>query len=278
MNFAAASGTLRALAGTVLLATVISCSGSPNASGPNGGGGNRPVAQPGVGQNPGQLPQAAPLPQNAAPTAQVQFNDPNNLPFVDPTTEAGRATNRFFEGGWTVNGGYLEQTYGATTSSLTFRQYAGNAFGSNNGVAPAKYRADVTVWVYQPSVQYPDMVGKPLGILGYAPYFLDETRYLLVVAKPTRLEAWVVDGQVPGSEWPLSQQVWGQDLATPLAVGSPVAWSVQVDTTTNSATIWANGEQKSTVTHPLLSNRGQRVSLVSNGNFVRFQDFKLFTM
>ncbi|MNS74022.1 hypothetical protein D3C72_1074850 [compost metagenome] len=279
-NFA----TRRALpwvVGALLLTTMAACNNqAPGSASPNGGGagqtaGQGPVAAPGLGVNPGNLT-GAPAPAGAASGGAVQLNDPANFPFIDPVAE--KATDLFFNGQWGINGGYIEQAQGARRSSLTFRQYAGGAFGTPNGVAPAKYRADVSVWVYQPSAQYPDMVGAPLGILGYAPYFISETRYLLVVAKPKTLEAWVVDGQSPGTEWPLSNRVWKQDLATELAVGAPVTWSVEVDTNAKTAKIWANGEEKTTVTHPMLTNAGQRVALVSNGNFVHFQDLKLYGM
>jgi hypothetical protein len=232
------------------------------------------MAAPGVGVNPGTLP-AAPAPTGAS-GGQVQLNDPSNFPFLDPMQDRG--TDLFFNGQWSINGGYIEQAQGARRSSLTFRAYSGNAFGTQGGAAPAHYRADVSVWVYQPSAQYPDMVGAPLGILGYAPYFINETKYLLVVAKPKALEVWAVDGNQPGTEWPLSQRLWKQDLASDLAVGAPVTWSVEVDTNAHTAKIWANGEEKTTVTTPLIANGGQRVALVSNGNYVHYQDLKLFGM
>lgn len=271
--------------GAALLAA---CSGgSPNAAGGNAGGktgpggtaAGAPVAAPGVGTNPTNVGPAAPPPAAAQNQATVAFNDQaaNGL-FVDPVPDTSKATNLFFGGQWAVNGGYLEQSQGARTSSLSFRQYVGDGFGTQGGVAPGRYRADVSVWVYQPSAQHPDMVGAPLGILGYAPYYISETQYLLAVAKPTTLEVWAVDGQQPGTEWPLSNRLFKRDLATPLTVGSPVAWSVEIDTAAQSAKVWANGEELATVTHPLIQDRGQRVSLISNGNFVHFQDFKVYRL
>lgn len=259
------------------------CSGSPSSPGGKtgggwfgGGGGNgaTPQAAPGLGVNPSNLGQGGPPAQ--VPGSSVSFADPNNLPFVDPTTDQGKASSLFFAGTWAPNGGYLEQSTGARQASLTFRQYAGEGFGSQGGVAPAHYRSDVTAWVYQPSDQYPNMVGAPLGIVGYAPYFKDETHYMLVVAKPTSLEAWAVDGFVPGSEWPVANRLWSQPLDTPLAVGTPIAWAVEIDTASQSAKIFANNEEKVTVSHPMLTNSGQRVALISNGNYLHFQDFKVF--
>lgn len=292
MRIAALNKTLPWLLGAVMVTGLAACQtstptagGQQNGGGLFGGGGQQPGApraDAGIGTNPPSLGEGAPAPQNAA-GGQVYFNDPSNFPFVDPVSEGGRASQKFFEGTWSYNGGYMEQSLGARTASLTFRQYAGDGFGASGGVAPAKYRADVTVWVYQNSDQYPQMVGAPLGILGYAPYFINEQKYLLVVAmpsgipdKPTALEVWAVDGQVPGSEWPLSQRLSKTYSTNALSVGSPVAWSTEIDTTTATAKIWANGAEVATVSHGMLQNAGQRVALVSNGNYLHFQDFKVY--
>lgn len=271
--------TLTVLMGALVAVSAAACAGkAPNAAGGAGANGQAqagaPMAAPGVGVNPGNLT-SAPAPAGASGGA-VQINDPANFPFVDPM--ADRATDRFFNGQWGVNGGYIEQAQGARISSLTFRQYNGGAFGTNDGVAPGHYRADVSAWVYQRSDQYPEMVGAPLGILGYAPYFINETKYLLVTAKPKSLEVWAVDGNQPGTEWPLANRLWKEDLATEIGVGSPVTWAVEVDTNAHTAKIWANGEEKTTITHPMLTNAGQHVALVSNGNYVHYQDLKLFAM
>lgn len=272
MTKAPRNGMLIASLGVLLALNLGACSGSSPAGAP--GAGNVPQAAPGVGSNPsGSVNSGAP---DQAPTAAINFTDPGNLPFADPVTPTSKASGLFFAGNWTVNGGYYQQSEGAKQASLSFREYTGNAFGSSGGATPAKYRADVTAWVYQQSDQYPNMVGAPLGIIGYAPYFIDETHYLLAVAKPDRLEVWATDGFVPGQNWPETNLLWSKALATPLAVGTPVAWSVQVDTTTQSATIWANGTQQATVKSPMLANPGEHVALVSNGNYVHFQDFKLY--
>ncbi len=251
--------------------------GAPGSATDKGAHANAPTAPEGPGTNPLELGPAAPPPAAAQSQAAVTFNDEAaNGQFADPVGDGAKASNRFFGGQWAVTGGYLEQSQGARMASLSFRQYTGDGFGTQGGVAPGHYRADVTVWVYQPSAQYADMVGAPLGILGYAPYYIDEMHYLLAVAKPTQLEIWAVDGQEPGTEWPITNRLYSRPLATPLQVGSPVAWSVEVDAATQSAKVWANGEELTTVTHPMLQDRGQRVALVSNGNFLHFQDFKVF--
>lgn len=266
-------------------------SGAPNAAGAKPGAtkpgapgvaagatAGAPVAAPGVGTNPSAIGAAAPIPTAAAAQDTVTFNDPSTMPFIDPVPDTSKATNLFFGGQWGTNGGYLEQSQGARMSSLTFRQYNGAGFGAPGGVASGRYRADVSVWVYQESAQYPDMVGAPLGILGYAPYYIDEAHYLLAVAKPKTLEVWAVDGNQPGTEWPLSQRLFKRDLATPLAVGVPVAWSVEINPATQSAKVWANNEELATVSHAMLTERGQRVALVSNGNFLHFQNFQVFKL
>jgi hypothetical protein len=256
--------------------SVLSCHGTPNEA-PAAGSGNTapaPQAAPGLGTNPTTpLTQAAP-PANAGSGAAIQFTNQANLPFVDPG--AGQASDRFFGGTWGLNGGYLEQSLGAKSASLTFREYNGSAFGTQGGQAPSKYRTDISAWVYQPSDQYPNMVGAPLGIVGYAPYFIDETHYLLVVAKPTTMEVWAVDGFPPGITWPVTNLLFSTALPQPLAVGTPVTWSVQVDTSAHTASVSLNGTQMTNVQTPFISERGQHVALVSNGNYLHFQNFKVY--
>lgn len=242
-------------------------------------GARLPQAPAGLGTNPQALEPAAPPPAESAAQSALDFSGPiERLPFSDPVSDAAKATGAFSSGNWVTHGGYLEQNLGALSSSLSFRQYTGSGFGTEQGLPSEHYRVDVTVWVYQPSAQYPDMVGAPLGILGYAPYFIDETRYLLAVAKPSSLEVWAVDGYRPATEWPLEARVLKRDLPVPLVVGTPVAWSVEIDTAHQSARVWANGEELATVKHPLLVNRQQRVALVSNGNYLHFQDFRVFRL
>lgn len=282
------------LLGALILTGVTAChSGAPTAanqapgasngsSGSNGAAASGdasgvPQAPAGIGTNPVTLGQGAPPPSNTQGYT-VPFNDPNNLPFAQPASPTSLASGLFFAGTWQLNGGYYEQSTGAKQASLTFREYNGNGFGTQDGSAPAHYRVDVTAWVYQPSDQYPNMVGAPLGIIGYSPYFKDETHYLLVVAKPSSLECWDVQGSVPGTTWPATSLLWSQALATPLAVGTPVAWSVEVDTGAQAATIWANGKQMTKVTSPDLTNSGQHVALISNGNYMHFQNMVLYSM
>jgi hypothetical protein len=253
--------------------------GSTGAAGASGGTtAEQPHAAPGLGQNPTSAPVAAPPPPAGVAAAQVAFTDPNNMPFVDPLTDADKASNVFFSGTWGYNGGFMEQSTGAKQASLSFREYNGNAFGTPDGSVSSHYRADVTAWVYQPSDQYPNMVGAPLGIIGYCPYFRDASHYMLAVAKPTSLEVWAVDGFVPGTTWPVNNLLFSRALATPLAVGSPVAWSVEINSAAQQATISANGEQVATVNHALIGSAGAHVALVSNGNYVHYQDFKLYKM
>lgn len=273
-----APGDLSAAPGAPGAAPAPGTDGSGAAANGAGGSADVPHAAPGLGQNPsGPAPAAPPPPAGAAET-QVAFNDPNNMPFYDPLGDTDKVGGVFFSGTWGYNGGYMEQSTGAKQASLTFRVYNGNAFGSSDGTAPAHYRADVTAWVYQPSDQYPNMVGAPLGIIGYCPYFKDSTHYLLAVAKPASLEVWAVDGFVPGTTWPVNNLLFSRTLATPLAVGTPVAWSVEVDTGAQQATVSANGEQLATVNHAILSNSGQKVALISNGNYVHYQNFNLYKM
>lgn len=238
-----------------------------------------PTAPPGLGTNPLALPEGPPLPAGVASPATSSFQaPPDALPFRDPSSPENRATGRFFSGSWLPQGGYLAQRQGALRPALSFRTYVGDDFGTADGLAPAHYRADVTVWGYQPAAQYPDMVGAPLGILGFAPYFLDETHYLLVVAKPLSLEVWAVEGQLPGTAWPPERCLLKRALPRELRVGDPVAWSAEVDTQAKILRLWHDGAELGRLAVPMLADCGPRVALVSNGNFLHFQNFRVFPL
>jgi hypothetical protein len=233
-----------------------------------------PTAPPGPGSNPPEPLLGAPAPDAGWRTVDIPLDRPQTS-FVDPVSPAERATRAFFPGMWASREGLLEQRQGLRLAALTFRRYAGDAFGAAGGGAPPRYRADLKVWVYQPSTQYPGMVGAPLGVVGFAPYFIDERRYLLVVAKPDAYEVWGVDGQRPGVLWPTESRLLRRPRPMPLALGAAVSWSVGIDTLRQEARVWADGLDLGAVTSPLLSPRGQSVALVSNGNFVRFRDLRV---
>ncbi|MEB3329063.1 MAG: hypothetical protein VKQ33_07510 [Candidatus Sericytochromatia bacterium] len=233
-----------------------------------------PTAPPGPGSSPPEPLLAAPEPAAGWHTVEVPLDRPE-ASFVDPVSPAGRSTRAFFPGLWVSQGGLLEQRQGLRLAALTFRRYAGDAFGAPGGKAPARYRTDLQVWVYQPSSQYPGMVGAPLGVLGFAPYFVDERRYLLAVAKPEAYEVWAVDGQRPGTLWPSESRLLRHVRPAPLTLGAAVSWSIAIDTARQEARVWADGQELGAFTTPLLTHRGQSVALVSNGNFVRFRDLRL---
>ncbi|MEB3285744.1 MAG: hypothetical protein VKN33_10705 [Candidatus Sericytochromatia bacterium] len=263
----------------VLGVTLSGCDGYRLVSAGEPEGRPLPSASPGLGENPETLgPQLAP-PLFSEGEFSVDFFPSQEPPvFVDPVSEVKKATGFFAGGHWVFNAGYFEQNRGALRPVLSFRRYSGTGFGLKNGAASPRYRSDVSVWVYQASSEYPNMVGAPLGILGYAPYFLDETHYLLAVAKPRILEVWAVDGYRPATAWPIEARLLRRDLAVPLKVGSPVTWSVEVNTRSRTAKVWMNTQELGTVSHPMLTDRNHGVALVSNGNYVHFKNFRAYRL
>lgn len=257
--------TLGVTAGLALGLVLAACSGtgSPAASNPNELG---PVVS---GPNTGMQ-----LPANAK-GQRVPF-DTANLQFVEPTTDEAKATGAFFAGQWAVAGGALQQNVEARGSQLSLRQYTGDAFGTPGGAIPPRYRMDITVSAFNKVTGYPTLVGAPLGIMGFAPFYQDETHFLMVTAKPNSYEVWAVDGQTPKVEWPLKNQLLKKTLTTPLDVNQTVSWAVEVDTNAQQARLFANGEDLGVVTHPMLASANAKVALLSNGNYVQFQDMRLY--
>lgn len=237
----------------------------------------------GAGAPTGPVEQAPPVsgPNKAlvlppdAKGARVTFDATASLPFFEPTTDDAKATGAFFAGQWAVAGGALQQNVEARGSQLSMRVYNGDAFGAAGGATPPRYRMDITVSAFNKVTGYATLVGAPLGIMGFSPYYVDETHFLMVTAKPTSYEVWAVDGQTPKVEWPLKNQLLKKTLATPLDVNQTVSWAVEVDTNSQQARVFANGEDLGVVSHAMLGGQG-KVALISNGNYVQFQDMRLY--
>ena len=86
-----------------------------------------------------------------------------------------------------------QQTVQRPQPALTFRRYAGDAFGPD-GRLPDYYRAEVDA---RPLAS--DFFKPPVGDLGVQVYYLDPTHYVEVNLTPDQVEVWQADGAEPGS-------------------------------------------------------------------------------
>lgn len=199
--------------------------------------------------------------------------------FTDPVPPASKAGGRFFTANWKIIDGELRQTLPPTQPSLTFLQYCGPAFNTAFGQAPNEYKVEVDVRAYQDATAAPDdMKGSPVGMLGVIPYYIDPTHYLLLVAWPDEIELWNVDGFAPQETWDASKyRLWNQAISPALRTGDPIRIGAKVNINTKMVEVYFNGEMKEIVPAPSLEAKDHYVCLVSNGNYVGYDNFRLTT-
>lgn len=259
---------------TLSLIGLVTTGCSPTA-GPGGGGG-------GTTPNPSDPPpkeyQVEPqeLPTGAAPDGwtkveELNFSTPE-LPFSNAVTEAAMASGSFALGKWTSGSGVFAQEEPGSNTKLSIRRYLGSAFGPN-GMMPARYRVEVTGWTYRVFNSNPE---RDAGVVILMPYYLDETHYVICSAGPSLAEAWVCNGQLPGTSWPISNKLWGELFSPARTVGTATTWTGDVDVLNHSLTLYLNGNRKGTFTTPQIASTGHAVALASNGAQVKFSRFRLF--
>ena len=122
----------------------------------------------------------------------AQGSDP--VDFIDPNDEGysyswmPRVTWRVGQ----VNGSaqYIHDGL-SNTANLSFRRYRGTGIGTQNGLLPAHYMAELDVTPLQ-SYTY-----APTGDQGTQVYYVDPTHYYEVLIKPTYYQVWACDNAAP---------------------------------------------------------------------------------
>ncbi|MGE5708416.1 MAG: hypothetical protein ACM3YO_08785 [Bacteroidota bacterium] len=218
----------------------------------------------------GLTPGAAPFHNQLAAT--VTFDTPSS--FDNPGNSEG-----YFNGNWVVQDGAYVQAEPSANNYITIRRYTGGGWGSR-GEAPDRYRSEVQIQAYKES-EAPQLLGYPVGILSYIPYFRDSKHYVVLVATPTstggmKVEAWAVNGYAPGVAWPQEACLMSEWMTTPCAVGTPVTLGATVDTREHSIRVAINGEEQEKVSSPMITGGKHWVALVSNGNYVQFDNLRLY--
>ncbi len=230
-------------------------------------------SSPGGGGGPTPAPTATPLMDSGTLTF-----DAGPAPFTDPTTPEERASTRYSSGNWTIVDGAYVQSDTSPSQTLMLQRYTGNALGLPNGYAPARYRAEAVVQVYEPTQALPaDMVGAPNGVWGFIPYYLDAQHFVLMMATGREAMVWVVDGLRPGDTWEAATyRKWHMYLPAELKVGDTVTWGAKVNAATSEIEISYNGDRKTTIRHPMITDSASHsVALISNGNKVRYDTVTL---
>ncbi len=251
--------------GVVLAALVIGVVGCTTA----------PGADPGKQlRNPSPAPSVEYVPTNTT----LDFSGSAPAPFEDPTTTEERFSGRFAAGRWlTVNNTY-RQTQEVQTATLMFQRYNGNGFGLEDGQAPSRYSVELTAFAYRPVTATESVIaGAPAGVIGFIPYYLDSTHYIIVERVKDQYEVWFVDGLTPGDEWAAeTYRKFDMTATASLAVNEPITFKTEIDTKRGTMRLWINGEYQAQLTDTnFIRDVQHSFALLSNGNFAAFRDVKL---
>jgi hypothetical protein len=152
--------------------------------------------------------------------------------------------------------------------ALSFRRYAGNAFGTANGELPARYRVSLTLTpIAAHELNYP-----PVGDLGVPIFYLDPLHYVEAVFKPDSFEIWACDGGLP-SKWRGWHPLFQTELQTKALQARRL--SAEVDTVAGTMTVTVDGKVMATVRHALIQPYSHYVALRATGNKVLFSDVRV---
>lgn len=204
-------------------------------------------------------------------TTMLTFTTPA-MPFDNP---AKTEPSGFAPGSWSVSGGKLQQTQGASDNLANHIRYVGDAFNNKEGRAGSVYSVSVDCSVAK-EVDSPAVHGFPTGVMAMMPYYQNPTHYVILVAARQDLSCWVVNGYRPaGAEWPASAQIWNEWLPQPLDASSSLRWGADIDTEKHTIRILLNDQPKVTRTVPMISDAPHWIALGANGNYAQFSNLKI---
>lgn len=152
--------------------------------------------------------------------------------------------------------------------ALSFRRYAGTAFGTDNGELPSRYRVSVTLTpIAAHELNYP-----PVGDLGVPIFYLDPLHYVEAVFKPDSFEIWACDGGLP-SKWRGWHPLFQTELQTKALQGRRLI--ADVDAAAGTMTVTVDGKVMGTVRHALIQPYSHFFALRATGNRVLYSDLRI---
>ena len=152
--------------------------------------------------------------------------------------------------------------------AVSFRRYAGTAFGTPNGELPARYQVSLTV---TPLDAHPQG-DPPIGDLGIPVYYLDPLHYVEAVFKPERFEIWACDGGLP-TKWKGWHPLFQTELKT--AARQARRLVAEVDSRAGTMTVSVDGKVMATVRHGVIQPYSHFFALRATGNSVIFSDLRI---
>lgn len=148
---------------------------------------------------------------------------------------------------------------------LSFRRYAGKAFGTQDGELPAQYRVSLQV---TPIDSREDFY-YPVGDQGTPIYYLDPTHYVEVLLKANTFEVWECNGGEP-LKWRGWRELYGESASH--SAGVPVTLAAEVNSNTGTIRVYYNGQFRREIKSDIIKPYTHYFALRGASNRVQFDN------
>lgn len=149
--------------------------------------------------------------------------------------------------------------------ALSFRRYAGKAFGTDDGQLPAQYRVSLQV---TPIASRDDFY-PPVGDQGTPVYYLDPTHYVEVLMKANSFEVWECNGGEP-LKWRGWRELYGEPASH--SARTPVTLAADVNSNTGTIRVFYNGQFRREVRSDIVKPYTHYFALRGASNRVQFDN------
>ena len=152
--------------------------------------------------------------------------------------------------------------------ALSFRRYAGKAFGTPDGQLPARYSVSLRV---TPIASREDFY-PPVGDQGTPVYYLDPQHYVEVLIKPDTFEVWQCNGSAP-LKWRGWRMLYQADATH--SAGVPVQLGADVNSNDGTIRVYQNGQFMREVKSSIVKPYTHYFALRAGSNHVQFTDIQI---
>lgn len=203
----------------------------------------------------------------------------------DPKADDGHDESWLYSGNWSLvaavgrtgsgsvgieppSGRALEHNDMRPQPALSFRRYAGKAFGTPDGELPNRYTVQ---WQVTP-INSRDDFFPPIGDQGTPVYYLDPQHYVEVLIKPDKFEVWECNGGEP-LKWRGWRPMFEEDATH--SAGVTYTLGAEVDSTKGTIRVYKNGQFKREVKSDIVKPYTHYFALRGASNRVQFDNIVL---
>jgi hypothetical protein len=151
---------------------------------------------------------------------------------------------------------------------LTFRRWAGTAFGTPDGQLPGRYRIRLTVLPLEAREDF----FPPVGDLGVPVYFVDPVQYVELLVKPDRFQIWECQGGEP-QKWKGWRMLYEEEATFSARV--PIQMEAEIDSWRGTMTCTSPARFPVEVRSPVITPLAHHVALRAASSRVQFDDLMI---